>query len=117
MHLSELLSLRSIPAAGISIGITRRCPLSCAHCSTNSTMQSEQYPENIFTKFVNTFTEEHHPEIISMSGGEALLRPRLVQRLADISRGVGTRSSVLSGLFFAACSMVLACLPSARTHW
>lgn len=41
MYLSELLSYRAIPAAGISIGITRKCPLHCAHCSTRSSLDSE----------------------------------------------------------------------------
>ncbi|ODS24518.1 hypothetical protein AB835_03510 [Candidatus Endobugula sertula] len=36
-----------------------------------------------------------------MSGGEALLRPKLVHRLAEMARRVGVKSSVLSGLFFA----------------
>lgn len=106
MHLSELLSYRAIPAAGISMGITRKCPLRCAHCSTNSSLNSEQFAGHIFTNFVDTFTEEHHPKVISMSGGEALLRPKLVRRLAQSARRVGVKSSVLSGLFFANYSTI-----------
>ncbi len=101
MHLIELLGWRSTPAAGVSIGLTRRCPLHCAHCSTNSTMDSEEHPPEIFERFVDTFRVDDHPEVLSMSGGEALLRPELVRSLALRARQVGTRSSVLSGLFFA----------------
>lgn len=101
MHLMELLALRSVPAAGISLGLTRRCPLSCAHCSTNSTLSSEQAPAKMFFRFVDTFGTADRPEILSMSGGEALLRPQLVQELAERARTVGTRSAVLSGMFFA----------------
>ena len=101
MVLSELLSYRAIPAAGISLGLTRKCPLHCAHCSTNSSRDNEQYPQDIFTNFVATFTEQHHPKIISMSGGEAMLRPKLVRKLAEMARRLGVKSSVLSGLFFA----------------
>lgn len=36
-----------------------------------------------------------------MSGGEAMLRPKLVGKLAQSAREVGTRSIVLSGMFFA----------------
>jgi len=36
-----------------------------------------------------------------MSGGEALLRPELVRHLATTSRAVGTRSALLSGMYFA----------------
>lgn len=101
MHLVEMLARRAVPAAGVSIGITRRCPLSCAHCSTSSTMQSEESKPELFTRFVGTFTEDSHPEFMAMSGGEALLRPVLVKNLALKARAVGTKSSVLSGLFFA----------------
>jgi pyruvate-formate lyase-activating enzyme len=101
MHLAELLGWRTVPAAGVSIGVTRRCPLHCAHCSTNSTMASEEHPAEIFERFVGSFRGDDRPEILSMSGGEAMLRPTLVCSLADRARRVGTRSSVLSGLFFA----------------
>lgn len=101
MHLMDILKLRHIPAAGISIGLTRRCPLHCAHCSTNSTMESDEYPASLFERFVGTFTNDNRPEILSLSGGEALLRPRLVCALAGRAREAGTRTSVLSGLFFA----------------
>ena len=101
MHLVELLAYRSIPAAGVSIGVTQRCPLHCDHCSTNSTMQSQQLPANILKQFVDTFELGDRPAIMALSGGEALLRPGLVTRLALSARRSGVRSSVLSGLFFA----------------
>ncbi|MDH4394106.1 MAG: radical SAM protein [Limnobacter sp.] len=101
MHLVELLALRAVPAAGISLGITRRCPLNCSHCSTSSTMESEQSPSELFLNFVHSFSIENHPQFMAMSGGEALLRPRLVRSLALKARLSGTRSSVLSGMFFA----------------
>lgn len=101
MHLVELLSLRTVPAAGVALGLTRRCPLKCAHCSTNSTMTSEQFPAEMFLRFVDTFDTDNRPEVIAMSGGEAMLRPKLVRRLAERAREVGARSTVLSGMFFA----------------
>lgn len=101
MHLAEILAYRATPAAGLYLGITRRCPLSCAHCSTSSTMASEEMPDEVLIRFVESFRSDDRPEILAMSGGEALLRPALVQRLAERARQVGTRTSVLSGLFFA----------------
>ena len=101
MHLIEMLAHRAVPAAGVSIGITRRCPLSCAHCSTSSTMQSEEVASEIFAKFINSFSIKSHPRFMAMSGGEALLRPQLVKNLALKARQAGTKSSVLSGMFFA----------------
>lgn len=83
------------------MGLTRRCPLHCAHCSTSSTMDSEQLPSHCYTRFVDTFTRESHPTLLALSGGEALLRPRLVEQLALAAKQVGTYTSVLSGMFFA----------------
>lgn len=102
MHLLDLLASRSVPAAGVSIGVTRRCPLHCEHCSTSSTMDSEQLDADVLEQFVASFTRTSHPLLMALSGGEALLRPELVYRLVMKAKEVGTRSSVLSGLFFAA---------------
>ena len=101
MHLVELLARRTVPAAGVSIGVTRRCPLSCAHCATNSSTSSEEIAADVLVRFVSTFGSEDPPEFIAMSGGEPLLRPRLVRELARRAHDVGCRSCVLSGMFFA----------------
>jgi hypothetical protein len=65
-------------------------------------MDSEQLDSEILEQFVASFTKPSHPMLMALSGGEALLRPELVYRLVMKAREVGTRSSVLSGLFFAA---------------
>ncbi len=101
MHLIEMLKLRSDPASAVFLGLTRRCPLTCRHCSTNSLLSSEEHSADIFLRFVDTFTVENHPEMVLMSGGEALLRPRLVKDIARRAAAVGVRSNVLSGMFFA----------------
>jgi hypothetical protein len=85
----------------VSIGLTRRCPLSCAHCATNSTSTSEEIAAEVLVDFVASFGSDDPPEFLSMSGGEPLLRPHLVCELAERASAVGCRSSVLSGMFFA----------------
>jgi len=106
VHLAELLALRSTPGAGVSIGVTRRCPLNCAHCATNSTMTSEEAPAELFLRFVDSFTEECHPEVLALSGGEAFLRPELVRQLAHRARAVGCHPTALSGMFWARGSTI-----------
>lgn len=101
MHLVEILSIRGVPASALFLALTRRCPLSCAHCSTESSLSSEQYPDEPFRRVVGSFTAEHHPRLLYMSGGEALLRAGLVHDLAVTAREAGTRSVVLSGMYFA----------------
>lgn len=101
MHLVDYLALRVLPAAGISLALTRRCPLSCAHCATNSTFTSEEAPAEMFLRFVGSFTDDEHPEVLAISGGEAFLRPALLQELAERAALVGCRTAALSGMFWA----------------
>ena len=101
MHLVDYLSLRAVPAAGVALALTRRCPLSCAHCSTNSTLASEESPAEMFVRFVDTFGPDDRPEVLAISGGEAFLRPDLVRELAERAAAVGCRTSSLSGMFWA----------------
>jgi hypothetical protein len=101
VRLAEILALRPVPAAGLFLALTRRCPLRCAHCSTDSSLSSEEHPAAPFRRLVGSFTTDDRPELILMSGGEALLRPALVRDLANLARELGTRSYVISGMFFA----------------
>ncbi len=101
MHLLDLGARRNKPAAGLYLALTRRCPLSCAHCSTDSSSTSEQHSEAPFRRLVESFDLETRPDLLLMSGGEALLRAALVADLARTARAVGTRSYVLSGMWFA----------------
>ncbi|GAA4705791.1 radical SAM protein [Phytohabitans rumicis] len=101
MHLAEIVRLRLVPTAGLFLALTRRCPLSCAHCSTESLMTSEQYAEEPFRRIVASFTAQCRPHVLYMSGGEPLLRAGLVRDLAETARAAGTRSGVVSGMYFA----------------
>ncbi|MCT9933605.1 radical SAM protein [Planotetraspora sp. A-T 1434] len=101
MHLLDILALRPVPASAVFLSLTRRCPLSCRHCSTNSAIGSEEHSPDLFTRLVESFTPDAHPRLVLMSGGEALLRPSLVERIATRARESGTASYVLSGMFFA----------------
>src|SRR6185369_532071 len=101
MHLAELIRLRTTPAAGLLLALTQRCPLHCVHCSTSSTMDADEYDAAPLRRLISTFTAADRPELIFMSGGEPLLRPGLVAELASGARAAGTRSALLSGMFFA----------------
>jgi len=101
LHLMDILFLRTMPAAGLYLSLTRRCPLSCAHCSTNSMMSSEEQGAESLIRFVSTFTPSTRPDLVYLTGGEALLRPRLVRTITEICHAVGTKVCLLSGMFFA----------------
>jgi pyruvate-formate lyase-activating enzyme len=112
MHLAEILRRRPIAASGVFLAITRRCPLTCRHCSTSSLMTSEQGDETLFEKFVESFTPACHPDLVLLTGGEPLLRPALVARLAESARAVGTGSYAITSLFAATARS----LPAAQRH-
>ena len=102
MELAELIGLRPVPASGVLVTLTRRCPLRCAHCSTGSAPEVREEPGAAeLERFVSSFTADDRPEVMMLTGGEPLLRPRLVSRLARSARAVGTRTALLSGMFFA----------------
>ncbi|MEV4231700.1 radical SAM protein, partial [Streptomyces bobili] len=101
MRLAEIIELRPVPAAGLLATLTRRCPLSCAHCSTSSGPRGEDTPSEALRRFVGGFTAGDRPEVLMLTGGEPLLRPALVGDLAELAASAGTRTSVLSGMFFA----------------
>ena len=101
MELAELIGLRPVPCAGLLLTLTRRCPLSCAHCSTSSTTVGEEPGAEQLRAFVGSFTADNRPEAVMLTGGEPLLRPGLVYELATSARASGTRSVLLSGMFFA----------------
>ncbi|MEU3883786.1 radical SAM protein [Streptomyces californicus] len=102
MELAELVARRPFPAGGLLIGLTRRCPLSCAHCSTGSDLFTREEPDpGQLERFVGSFTEENRPDVVMLTGGEPLLLPGLAERLSTLARRAGSRTALLSGMFFA----------------
>jgi pyruvate-formate lyase-activating enzyme len=102
VHLSELLRLRPVPAAGLLVTLTRRCPMACAHCSTSSTPAGEEPEAADLRAFVRSFAAaDRPPDVLLLTGGEPLLLPDLVAELAAAARAAGTRTALLSGMFFA----------------
>ncbi|MFF4537151.1 radical SAM protein [Streptomyces aureus] len=116
MRLAEIIALRPVPAAGLLATLTRRCPLSCAHCSTSSGPRGEDTPGDALRRFVGSFAPADRPEVLMLTGGEPLLRPRLVADLAALAAAAGTRTTVLSGMFFAGDGRVPARIMDALRH-
>lgn len=102
MELAELIGLRPVPCGGLLVALTRRCPMSCAHCSTGSSMTSFEQPDpEHLLRFVGSFTAENRPEAVMLTGGEPLLLPGLAARLTAAAHTAGSRVALLSGMFFA----------------
>lgn len=101
MELAEIIKLRPVACAGLLLSITRRCPLSCAHCSTASTLRGEQVDSGALLRFIATCTPSDRPEVIVITGGEPMLRPGLVTEVSRRARAAGSRIAMLTGAFFA----------------
>ncbi|MFE1440586.1 radical SAM protein [Streptomyces sp. NPDC058739] len=102
MELAELIGLRPVPCGGLLVALTRRCPMSCAHCSTGSSPSASERPDQEqLLRFVDSFGTDDRPEAVMLTGGEPLLLPELAARLARLARAKGSRVALLSGMFFA----------------
>ncbi|WP_329287063.1 radical SAM protein [Streptomyces sp. NBC_00691] len=102
MDLAELIGLRPVPCGGLLVALTRRCPMSCAHCSTGSSMAATEEPDRRqLLDFIGSFGAEDRPEVVMLTGGEPLLLPGLAARVAGLARAKGARVALLSGMFFA----------------
>lgn len=102
MELAELIGLRPVPCGGLLVTLTRRCPMSCAHCSTSSSMTADERPDpQHLLRFIGSFGADDRPEVVMLTGGEPLLHPELTARLAGLARTAGSRVALLSGMFFA----------------
>ncbi|MFE4308549.1 radical SAM protein [Streptomyces sp. NPDC056891] len=102
MDLAELIGLRPVPCGGLLVALTRRCPMSCAHCSTGSSMAASEEPDQRqLLDFIGSFGAEDRPEVVMLTGGEPLLLPELAARVAGIAQAKGSRVALLSGMFFA----------------
>ena len=102
MHLENLIAKRHVVAAGVYLTITQKCPLSCSHCSTQSTMTSPgDIDESLIYQFVSSFSEGAAPEFLLLTGGEPLLRPDLVKALSKEALRNQVATQVISGMYFA----------------
>lgn len=102
LSLKEMLRWRAVPLAGLFIVVTAKCPLRCAHCSTESLMSSPDARESQLLAFLQTLGVDGAPKFLLLTGGEPLLQPMRVRQIVSLAHAAGTSVSLLTGLFFAA---------------
>lgn len=101
MTVKELLKVRALPGAGVYISVTRKCPLSCAHCVTDSSMTGgTELDEQKVLQFVRSM-KSCPPKIIYLTGGEPLIKVSLVKNIISIAKELGIKVAISSGMFFA----------------
>lgn len=84
-----------LPDRTIHLHATRRCNLACAHCySSSSPYASETLDLDLLERTLGPLRAEGY-EVISLSGGEPLLYPKL-ESLIDRAHGLGYRVVAIS---------------------
>ncbi len=63
-------------------------------------MASPQAEDEYYRRFVGSFTQQEHPEFVWFTGGEPLLRHRLVRDLAISCHTLGASTVLTTGLYF-----------------
>ncbi len=104
MRVEDILNYRSDLAAGLYLALTQRCPLLCAHCSTNSSLLSPlELEEKDLLRFIGSIEPELAPKFILLTGGEPLLRTRLIHELVNLieAHELPSKICILTGLYFA----------------
>jgi hypothetical protein len=87
--------------------------LTCEHCSTSSTLESEEYSEDPFRRLVASFTPSARPDFLVLTGGEPLLRPKLCLDLTVAANAAGSKVALASGMFFLRSRRVPSAIASA----
>jgi hypothetical protein len=63
-------------------------------------MSSEQLEAEPLRRLVASFRSGDRPDVVYLTGGEPLLRPRLVTELATAAAAAGSSTALLSGMWF-----------------
>lgn len=100
MRMADILRWRTTPAAGIYLHVTRRCPMSCGHCSMRSSLHLAESDAEPLRAIVDSFTPDDHPRFVCLTGGEPLLRPELVAALTKTAQRSGAKVVMATGGFF-----------------
>lgn len=75
------------PYAMLSLAITQRCNLRCAHCYTSAGAPTPELEEAALLRLLHEFLSEYSPATaaidVTVTGGEPLLRPQTTLRLLN----------------------------------
>jgi hypothetical protein len=94
----------SEPAAGtdgLAVMLTRRCTMACSHCSVESSpgVNDPQPPDKSLRALVRQAAAAGI-RTIQFTGGEPLLRPRLLEELIALATGLGMLTSLSTNGFW-----------------
>jgi pyruvate-formate lyase-activating enzyme len=88
------------PVLTVAVMVTRRCNMACAHCSVESSSKVRAQPsEEDLERFVHQIADSGTKSIL-FTGGEPMLREKLVTRLMSIAKKRGVVSAMTTNGFW-----------------
>src|SRR5262249_13255242 len=83
-----------LPAAMVALMVTRRCNMTCGHCSVESGPDIRREPTERELLDHGRRAAAAEVRSINLTGGEPMLRPRVVLRLVRAARRLGVATSL-----------------------
>lgn len=88
------------PVVTVAVMVTRRCNMACAHCSVESSSKLRAQPsQQDLERYVNEIADSGTKAIL-FTGGEPMLREKLVIRLMSIAKKRGLVSAMTTNGFW-----------------
>ena len=88
------------PVATVAVMVTRRCNMACAHCSVESSSKLRVQPsEQDLERYVREIADSGTKSVL-FTGGEPMLREKLVARLMAIAKKRGVISAMTTNGFW-----------------
>jgi pyruvate-formate lyase-activating enzyme len=88
------------PVSTVAVMVTRRCNMACAHCSVESSSKLRAQPsEEDLERYVHEIADSGTKAIL-FTGGEPMLREKLVARLMSIAKKRGVVSAMTTNGFW-----------------
>jgi len=100
----------------LSVFVTRRCPLRCAHCLVDAGGEAEDLPADLLRKFEQGIGELEGITWLGLTGGEPLMCAEAVRRLSAAAAARSIRVTISTSAFWAgtpiAARRLVASLPN-----
>ena len=88
------------PVLTVAVMVTRRCNMACAHCSVESSSKIRAQPsEEDLERYVNEIADSGTKSLL-FTGGEPMLREKLVARLMSVAKKRGVVSGMTTNGFW-----------------
>src|SRR5215213_3057876 len=86
--------------ASLAVMVTRKCNMTCAHCSVESSPRIRQQPSEEFLESIVTQAAAAGVQSVQFTGGEPMLREQLVTRLVRLATRFDMTTAITTNGFW-----------------